>query len=128
MKNFIIVVAALAVASLATAMVPPVHEFVLEQVAKADGLHLGKPGTIGQVNVDGDLILNKTTSFGTVALTSAAPSTATVTVRSGSRCACFPQGVTAAIAAAGCATSLSGTTLTLTGPNTVTTTMVYICF
>ncbi len=65
---------------------------------------------------------------GAVALTSASPSTATVTsITAGSTCYCSPVGTTAAIAAAGCAASLSSTTLTLTGPNTVTTTMAYTC-
>lgn len=64
---------------------------------------------------------------GQVALTSASPSTATATVPASSVCQCTPQGTTAAIAAGGCAASVSSTTLTLTGPNTVTTTMNYRC-
>jgi hypothetical protein len=65
---------------------------------------------------------------GSIALSSASPSTATVTVPSGVSCACWPIGTTAAIAAGGCAANVSATTLTLTGPNTVTTTMRYMCF
>lgn len=132
--NFLRTVALAAVFSVAaiglTAMVPPVHEFIEGQIAKSDGLHLGKDTALAKdvVNLDGYLIINNTKEAGTVALASGTPSTATVTVRAGARCFCFPQGATAAIAAAGCATSLSGTTLTLTGPNTVTTTMGYFCF
>lgn len=62
-----------------------------------------------------------------VALVSGTPSTATATVAAGSICTCTPVGATAAIAAAGCATGVASTTLTLTGPNTVTTTMAYDC-
>lgn len=69
-----------------------------------------------------------TTLCGSIALTSASPSTATVTVPAGVSCACWPVGTTAAIAAGGCAASVTSTTLTLTGPNTVTTTMRYFCF
>jgi hypothetical protein len=65
---------------------------------------------------------------GSIALVSASPSTATVTVPAGVSCACWPVGTTAAIAAGGCAASVSSTTLTLTGPNTVTTTVRYMCF
>lgn len=64
---------------------------------------------------------------GTVNLSSGTPSTATATVVASSLCGCDPVGTTAAIAAAGCATSLSSTTLTVTGPNTVTTTINYHC-
>lgn len=65
---------------------------------------------------------------GSIALTSGTPSTATVTVPAGVTCVCWPVGTTAAIAAGGCAANVSTTTLTLTGPNTVTTTMRYMCF
>lgn len=65
---------------------------------------------------------------GTQALSSGTPSTGTVAnITASSTCSCAPVGATAAIAAGGCATGLSGTTLTLTGPDTVTTTMVYDC-
>lgn len=64
---------------------------------------------------------------GQVALSSGTPSTATATVVASSICTCTPVGATAAIAAAGCATGVSSTTLTLTGPNSVTTTMTYHC-
>lgn len=65
---------------------------------------------------------------GTIALTSASPSTATVnSITAGSSCQCSPIGTTAAIAAGGCAANLASTTLTLTGPNTVTTTVFWQC-
>lgn len=53
-------------------------------------------------------------------LNGASPSTCTATVLASSKCVCSPVGTTAAIAAGGCAVSLSGTTLTLTGPNGAT--------
>lgn len=72
---------------------------------------------------------------GSVPLSSGTPSTATVTglspaftSSSSYRCAVVPEGATAAIAAAGVAISyVSGTSFTLTGPNTVTTVMDYVC-
>lgn len=64
---------------------------------------------------------------GTVALSSGTPSTATKTVESGSTCFCWPVGNTAAIAAGGCAASVSSTIATFTGPNTVTTTVGWLC-
>lgn len=73
------------------------------------------------------LFVPTNTVTGQVALTSGSPSTATATVPASSICQCTPQGTTAAIAAGGCAASVSSTTLTLTGPNTVTTTMNYRC-
>lgn len=62
-----------------------------------------------------------------VALVSGTPSTQTATVIAGSICTATPVGATAAIAAGGIATGVSSTTLTLTGPNTVTTTVTYDC-
>lgn len=55
------------------------------------------------------------------------PSTVTATVTAGSICTCSSLGTTAAIAAAGCAWSVTSTTLTLTGPNSVTNAVVYDC-
>lgn len=69
-----------------------------------------------------------TVTAGTVALVSGTPSTATVTVTAGSKCICGANGGSAAIAAAGCAAGVSSTTLTLTGPNSVTTTVGYFCW
>lgn len=75
------------------------------------------------------------TVYGTVALTSATPSTATITGISPAFtststyfCTAVPEGNTAVIAAAGVAvTKVSGSSITLTGPNTVTTVIDYIC-
>lgn len=65
---------------------------------------------------------------GSGALVSGTPSTlAVANITASSTCECAPVGTTAAIAAAGCAANLSGTDLTLTGPNSVTTTVVYNC-
>ncbi len=73
--------------------------------------------------------------FGSVALSSASPSTATVTAISPAFtssstyfCTATPVGATAAIAAGGIAvTYVSGSSFTLTGPNTVTTVVGYQC-
>lgn len=88
----------------------------------------------GAVNVQGVLGLNRpvrcggATACGTCNLSSGTPSTCTATVESGSVCSCWPVGTTAAIAAGGCAANVAATTATFTGPNTVTTTIRYICW
>lgn len=65
---------------------------------------------------------------GTATLVSASPSTVDVTgITASSYCTATPVGTTAAIAAGGVAASLTSTTLTLTGPNTVTTVLNYSC-
>jgi hypothetical protein len=82
----------------------------------------------GQVQMFGPLKCGADVACGTVALVSGSPSTVTKTVASGSTCFCWPVGTTAAIAAGGCAANVSATTATFTGPNTVTTTVGYVCF
>lgn len=75
------------------------------------------------------------TVYGSVALGSASPSVATVTgiapaftSSTSYFCTATPQGSTAAIAAGGVAVSnVDGTSFTLTGPNTVTTAINYVC-
>lgn len=65
---------------------------------------------------------------GTATLVSASPSTVDVTnITASSYCTATPEGTTAAIAAGGIAASLTSTTLTLTGPNTVATVVKYSC-
>lgn len=72
---------------------------------------------------------------GTVPLSSASPSTAVVTGISPTftststySCICSPVGTTAVIAAGGCGVSNTSTSsITLTGPNTVTTVMSFSC-
>lgn len=65
---------------------------------------------------------------GSVVLDGGSPSQMDATgITASSNCTCAPVGATAAIAAAGCATSLTSTTLTVTGPNTVDTTVNYDC-
>ena len=72
---------------------------------------------------------------GSVALSSASPSQATITSFSPAftststyNCTATPEGATAAIAAGGVAVSkVSGSSITLTGPNTVTTVIDYRC-
>lgn len=72
---------------------------------------------------------------GNVALSSASPSTATIasispafTSTATYNCTATPEGTTAAIAAGGIAISkISGSSFTLTGPNTVTTVVDYTC-
>lgn len=76
---------------------------------------------------------NLITKFGSVALTSASPSTAVITglpftSTSSYVCTASPEGTTAAVAATGIAVSrTSASSLTLTGPNTVTTVINYVC-
>jgi len=82
----------------------------------------------GGLNLTGTMTSNSTTQAGSCTLASGSPSTCTATVKASSKCVCAPVGTTAAIAAAGCAVNLSSTTLTITGPNTVTTVMNYFCF
>lgn len=73
-------------------------------------------------------------AYGSVPLTSASPSTASVTTLTFSsstsyRCTATPEGTTAAIAAGGVAINrTSGTAMTLTGPNTVSTVVDFICW
>ena len=75
------------------------------------------------------------TVYGSVALGSASPSVATVTgivpnftSSTSYVCTGSPVGATAAIAAAGVAfTNVDGTSFTVTGPNTVTTVISYVC-
>ena len=72
-------------------------------------------------------------AYGTVALSSASPSAVTITAlpfttSSSYVCTATPTGNTAAIAAAGVAiTYVSASSITLTGPNTVTTVINYSC-
>lgn len=65
---------------------------------------------------------------GSAALVSGTPSqSAGITVTAGSICTATALGTTAGIAAAGIAWSVTSTTATFTGPNTVTTTFAYRC-
>jgi len=78
----------------------------------------GQETVAGPLTVAGNLILTATTTKTTCTLVDGTNlSSCTATVRSGSTCTCTPVGTTAAIAAGGCAVSLSGTTLTATGPD-----------
>lgn len=76
---------------------------------------------IGTVNtpleVGGNLIVKGPGTDTTCTLNAGSPSTCTATVVAGSTCTCSNVGSSAAIAAAGCAVSLSGTTLTVTSAN-----------
>lgn len=131
------------------AATPPIYEAVFGQVRRSDGIHIGAPnvdvivdGNIKWTSPDGGSSHNPSSGLtltkpvtcgaaaacGTATLSSGTPSTATVTVPAGVTCSCFPVGTTTAIAAGGCAANVSATTLTLTGPNTVTTAMRYICW
>lgn len=75
-------------------------------------------------------------AYGTVALVSASPSAATVasfspafTSSTSYSCSASPVGTSAAVAAAGIAVNItSGTSVTFTGPNTVTTVINYVCY
>lgn len=68
------------------------------------------------------------TQIGQATLVSASPSQVVVAgITASSLCTATPVGLTAAIAAGGLATSLTTTNLTITGPNTVTTVVNYVC-
>lgn len=100
------------------------------------------PGSVGEThaNVNSHVLSDNVVGphpviVGSVALTSASPSVATVTfpvALSGSASdytvIAVPVGATAAIAAGGVAVGLTTSALTLTGPNTVTTTIHYTIF
>jgi hypothetical protein len=76
---------------------------------------------------------NTIIKYGTAPLTSGSPSTASITglpftSSTSYTCTASPQGTTAAIAATGVAVNqTSGTAMTLTGPNTVSTVIQFIC-
>lgn len=65
----------------------------------------------------GEFAVLGSTTVTTCTLGGQSPSTCTATVRAGSKCVCSNVGASAAIAAAGCAVGLSGTTLTVTSAN-----------
>lgn len=63
----------------------------------------------------------------TCTLNGSTPSTCTATVTAGAICTCSNVGATALIAASGCATSLTTTTLTITGAAAATNVVNIIC-
>jgi hypothetical protein len=74
------------------------------------------------------LAAGATRSKGSCTLDAASPSTCTATVAASSVCTCSIVGTTAAIAAKGCAVSLSSTTLTITSANGAGEAVNYHCF
>jgi hypothetical protein len=82
----------------------------------------------GGSRFDGTVDLQSTTNATTCTLNGGSPSTCTATVFAGAVCTCSPVGATAAIAAAGCAVGLSGTTLTVTSANSATNVVNVHCF
>lgn len=74
------------------------------------------------------LTILDTKSNGKCTLNGGTPSTCTATVNPATFCKCSPVGTTAVIAAAGCAVSLSSTTLTITSGATLTNDVNYNCF
>lgn len=81
----------------------------------------------GVLTAEGDL-QGDSSVRGTCTLDGASPSKCTATVTAGAICTCTPVGTTAAIAAGGCAVSLSSTTLTLTSANGLSHNVNYHCF
>jgi hypothetical protein len=81
----------------------------------------------GATTIAGQVDLTSTKNSGSCTLDGASPSVCTATVFSGAKCTCSPVGATAAIAAAGCAVGLSGTTLTVTSANSATNVVNYAC-
>lgn len=75
-----------------------------------------------------NLNLSGTGNKGTCTLNGASPAVCTGTVTASTKCICNPVGTTAAIAAKGCAVSLSSTTLTVTSANGDTHDVNYLCF
>lgn len=81
-------------------------------IADAGQLYVANESTFA-----GAVDITSTSSVNSCTLNAGSPSTCTMTVRGSTDCVCTPVGATAAIAAGGVATGLSGTTLTVTGPN-----------
>lgn len=104
------------------------HAGTFQGSTTVDVLDAGVVRINGDFQIFGNPVCSTDAVCGSIALSSGTPSTATKTVRTGASCACWPVGNSAAIAAGGCAASVSSTTLTLTGPNTVTTTVRYHCW
>lgn len=77
------------------------------------------------LTIGGPLVIDtsNTTVAGTITLASGSPSTGTATVRAGCRPLCTDQ--TTQTSVVKCA--VSSTTLTATGPNTVTDVVTYLC-
>jgi hypothetical protein len=75
-----------------------------------------------------DVYIAGTKTNGSCTFNGASPATCTATVLASAICICAPVGATAAIAAAGCAVGVSGTTLTITGPNAAGYAVNYHCF
>lgn len=96
------------------------------------------PTTCGTTTTCANTVQNGTLRVvnGSVALASGTPSQAVVTGISPAftststyNCTAAPEGTTAAVAAAGVAVSkTSSSSITLTGPNTVTTVIDYVCY
>lgn len=80
------------------------------------------------IDSDGFIDIVGTPSSGTCTLNAQTPAFCTVATTDGAHCTCSPVGLTAAIAAAGCAVSLTETTLTITGADGASTVMNYHCF
>lgn len=72
-------------------------------------------------------LVSMTSNAGSCTLNGGTPSTCTATVTAGAKCQCTPVGTTAVIAAAGCAVSVSSTTLTATSGATLTNDVNYLC-
>lgn len=94
-----------------------------EAVTKTAVLDAGVAWFNGEVG-----IVSPSTTVTTCTLNAASPSVCTATVRAGSKCTCSNVGASAAIAAAGCAVGLSGTTLTVTSANAANNVVNIHCF
>lgn len=88
-------------------------------------------GIGGNATVSGSLTVTGkaaiTANGASCGLDGGSPAQCDVTVTAGAKCVCSPVGTTKAIALAGCAVSLSSTTLTITGTDSATTTVNAIC-
>lgn len=89
---------------------------------------VGNAAINGATTINGNLTATATTQSGGCTLNGATPSVCTATVKAASVCVCSPVGATAAIAAGGCATGVSSTTLTITSAAGLTNVVKYWCF
>lgn len=94
--------------------------------ATSDTLVLGDASATAIVNAPSTFA--STQNSGTCALNAASPAVCTASVPSGSKCIAVPTGTTAAAATHTLATSVSSTTLTVTGANGLSDTVAYHCF
>lgn len=93
------------------------NDFSAAGTSRQSVIDAGQLFVANETTLQGAVDITSTSSVNTCTLGAQSPSTCTMTVRAACDAVCSPVGGTAAIAAGGVATALSGTTLTVTGPN-----------